>query len=128
MDGNEREYLNSLAEKVIGAAYEVANTLGPGFLEKVYERALLIELRSRGIRAIGQAPLAVFYKGESVGEYFADVLVEDILVVELKCADSFGNDHLAQCLNYLRATNRQLALLFNFQRPKIEWKRIVHNF
>jgi GxxExxY protein len=97
-------------------------------LEKVYERALLTELRSCGIRAVGQAPIEIFYKREPVGEYFADILVEDVLIVELKCADSFCDDHLAQCLNYLRATNRHLALLINFQRPKIEWKRIVHNF
>jgi GxxExxY protein len=128
MNGNEREYLNDLAERVIGAAYEVSNTLGIGYLEKVYERALLIELGYRGIKAVAQAPIEIFYKGEPIGDYFADILIEDSLVVELKCAESFANEHLAQCLNYLRATNHRLALLFNFQRPKVEWKRVVWNF
>src|SRR5262245_635261 len=108
MNANEREYLNDLAERVIGAAYEVSNSLGAGFLEKVYERALLVELRMRGVKAVGQSPIEIYYKGEPVGEYFADILVEDLLVVELKCADSFADEHLAQCLNYLRATNRHL--------------------
>ena len=128
MDANEREYLNKLAEQVVGAAYEVANNLGPGFLEKVYERALLVELRMRGIKAIAQAPIELFYKGEPIGDYFADILVEDVLIVELKCADTFANEHLAQCLNYLKATKRRLALIFNFQKPRVEWKRVVHDF
>lgn len=128
MNANEREFLNSLAEQVVGAAYEVSNTLGAGFLEKVYERALTVECRQRGIRALSQAPIAVTYKGVQVGEYFADILVEDALIVELKCVAVLSNDHLAQCLNYLRATGLHLALLLNFQRPKVEWKRVVLDF
>lgn len=128
MNANEREYLNGLAERVIGAAYEVANTLGTGFLEKVYEKALIIELRHRGISSVGQASIPVFYKGEPAGDYFVDVLVEGTLIVELKCAEAFADEHMAQCLNYLRATNQHLALLINFQQPKIEWKRVVRDF
>jgi GxxExxY protein len=128
MNANERESLNSIAERVTGAAYEVSNTLGAGFLEKVYERALAVECRQRGIRAISQAPIAVFYKGEQVGEYFADILVEGALIVELKCAAALSDEHLAQCLNYLRATALHLALLLNFQRPRVEWKRVVLDF
>lgn len=90
MNANERKYLNDLAERVVGAAYEVANTLGPGFLEKVYERALIVELRVRGIKAVGQTPIEIYYKGEPIGEYFADILVEDSLLVELKCAESLS--------------------------------------
>ena len=105
--------------------FEVSNTLGAGFLEKVYERALLMELGLRGIRATDQASFAVNYKGQSVGEYFADLLVEDELVVELKCVERLGNEHTAQCLNYLRASGRRFCLLVNFQQPKVEWKRIV---
>src|SRR5437773_2317642 len=97
MDANEREYLNELASKVIGAVYEVANELGPGFLEKVYEKALVKELALRGVSAEAQAPVAVSYKGELVGEYFADVLVEGKLIIELKCVECFADEHLAQC-------------------------------
>ncbi len=119
---------DSLSEKVLGAVFEVSNTLGAGFLEKVYQRALLRELSLRGIRAIAEASLSVIYKGHSVGEYFADLLVEDVLVVELKCAERLSNEHTAQCLNYLRASGRTVCLLVNFQRPKVEWKRIVVGF
>jgi len=128
MNADERGFFDSLTERVLGAVFEVSNTLGPGFLEKVYERALLTELALRGIRATAQASLAVTYKGHCVGEYFADILVEDVLVVELKCAERLANEHTAQCLNYLRASGRTLCLLINFQKPKVEWKRIVHRF
>jgi GxxExxY protein len=116
---------HGLTEKVLSAVFEVSNTLGAGFLEKVYERALLIELNIRGIRAVSQASFPVNYKGRSVGEYFADILVEDELVIELKCVDHLANEHLAQCINYLRASGKALCLLINFQKPKVEWKRII---
>src|ERR1035438_3147726 len=120
--------LNALSEAVLGAVFEVANTLGVGFLEKVYQRALLRELRLRGLRAEVEVSLTVFYKGQGVGEYFADLLVEDSLVVELKCAERLANEHTAQCLNYLKASGRTRCLLVNFQKPKVEWKRIVLGF
>ena len=113
---------------MIGAILEVSNTLGAGFLEKVYERALLRELGLRGIRATAQASFTVTYKGHYVGEYFADILVEDVLVLELKCVERLANEHTAQCLNYLRASGRTLCLLVNFRKPKVEWKRIVYGF
>jgi GxxExxY protein len=127
MNTDERGF-ELLTERVLGAVFEVSNTLGAGFLEKVYERALLRELGLRGIRATSQASFPVSYKGQYVGEYFADILVEDLLVVELKCADRLGNEHVAQCLNYLRASGRTLCLLINFQKPKVEWKRVVYGF
>lgn len=110
------------------AVFEVSNTLGAGFLEKIYERALLKELALRGIRATAQASFPVTYKGHHLGEYFADILIEDVLVVELKCVERLANEHTAQCLNYLRASGRTVCLLVNFQKPKVEWKRIVHGF
>ena len=119
---------DSLTEHVLGAIFEVSNTLGAGFLEKVYERGLLRELALRDIRAKGQASFAVTYKGHYVGEYFADILVEDVLVIELKCVERLAPEHTAQCLNYLRASGRTLCLLVNFQKPKVEWKRVVHGF
>ncbi len=124
MNANERE---SVVERLIGAAYEVSNVLGAGFLEKVYERALLRELASVGLRAEAQVRFPVMYKGVCVGEYLSDIIVENEIVVELKCVESFTNEHLAQCINYLKATNLKLALLVNFQKPKVEWKRIVYN-
>jgi GxxExxY protein len=126
MNANERESLNKLLENVVGAAYEVANVLGCGFLEKVYERALVRELASRGVSVRSQAKFSVTYKGEQVGEYAADLIVEDRLVVELKCAECLSNEHIAQCLNYLRASGLSLAPLINFQRSKVEWKRIAY--
>ena len=119
---------DSLTERVLAAVFEVANALGAGFLEKVYERALLRELGLRGIRVAAQASFAVTYKGHYVGEYFADILVVDVLVIELKCVERLSNEHTAQCLNYLRASGRTLCLLVNFQKPKVEWKRIVLGF
>jgi GxxExxY protein len=128
MNADECGFFDSLTEQVLAAVFEVSNTLGAGFLEKVYERALVRELGLRGIGAIAQSSLAVKYKGHYIGEYFADILVEDVLVVELKCADRLTNEHTAQCLNYLRASGRTVCLLVNFQRPKVEWRRIVYRF
>ena len=124
---NADRRVDSLTEKVLSAVFEVSNTLGAGFLEKVYQRALLRELGLRGIRATAEASFAVTYKGHSVGEYFADLLVEDALV-ELKCAAHLADEHTAQCLNYLRASGRRVCLLVNLQKPKVEWKRIVLGF
>ena len=115
MNTDERGCFDSLTERVLGAVFEVSNTL-------------LRELGLRGIRATAQASFAVTYKGHYVGEYFADILVEDVLVIELKCVERLANEHTAQCLNYLRASGRTLCLLVNFQKPKVEWKRIVHGF
>jgi GxxExxY protein len=128
MNTDERGFNDPLTERVLGAVFEVSNTLGVGFLEKVYERALLREFALRGIQATAQASIPVKYKGYCVGEYFADLLVEDSLVVELKCVDHFANEHTAQCLNYLRASGRSVCLLVNFQKPKVEWRRIVSGF
>jgi GxxExxY protein len=127
MNTDEHRYFDALTERVLGAVFEVSNTLGAGLLEKVYKRALLTEFRIRGIRAVAEASLSVTYKGQRVGEYFADLLVEDVLVVELKCAEQLASQHRAQCLNYLRASGLRLCLLVNFQKPKVEWKRIIND-
>jgi GxxExxY protein len=97
MDTNEHESerADDVIESVIGAAYEVSNVLGAGFLEKVYERALSRELALRGLKVEPQVPYAVLYKGQSVGEYVADLLVEDCVLVELKCVDRFAGEHMA---------------------------------
>jgi GxxExxY protein len=128
MNTDERGFNDPLTERVLGAVFEVSNTLGSGFLEKVYERALLREFALRDIRAQPQESIAVMYKGYCVGEYFPDLLIEESLIVELKCVERFSNEHVAQCLNYLRASGRTVCLLVDFQKPKVEWRRIVNGF
>jgi GxxExxY protein len=114
-----------LSERVIGACMEVSNTLGAGFLESVYHRALIQELSSSGIQARSQCALQVLYKGAPVGDFIADLIVEDRLVLELKALPSLTSTHEAQLLNYLRCTGLRVGLLVNFGTPKIHWKRLV---
>ena len=110
-------------EKIIGAFYKVYNTLGYGFLEKVYENALCIELKRRGLNVTNQCPIKVLYENETVGEYFADLLVEGEIIVEIKAAKRLTPEHSAQLLNYLKATDKEVGLLLNFgTRPEIQRK------
>jgi len=120
--------LDALTQKIIGCAFEVSNTLGCGFLEKVYERALVQELKIAGLNVKAQYPISVYYKGTVVGNFFADILVENIILVELKALNSLDNTHQAQCLNYLKASNLNLCLLINFGKPKVEIKRMIRNY
>jgi GxxExxY protein len=124
----DRESLDALSERVIGAFFEVSSALGAGFLEKVYERALLQELALMGIGVKSQVPFSVFYKGLCVGQYLADLVVEGSLLVELKCVERLAGEHSAQCTNYLRASGIGVCLLVNFQQPRVEWRRIVAGF
>jgi len=117
------EELNVMTERIIGCAFKVANTLGAGFLEKVYENALVHELRKNGIKAAPQQPINVYYDGVLVGDYFADILVEDSVLLELKATADHHNVFTAQCLNYLKATGKTICLLLNFGKPRIEIKR-----
>ncbi len=125
INANE-DRLNELSEKIIGSAFEVSNILGAGFLEKVYENALNVELNLRGLKTFQQAPLKVYYKSELVGDYIADIMVEDEILVEIKAVKDFDDIHMAQCLNYLRITGLKLCLLINFSKTRIEIKRIVN--
>lgn len=117
--------LNELSGAVIGCAFTVLNTLGAGFLEKVYENALTHELRKAGLVAAQQHGVKVWYDGAIVGEYFVDLLVENALLVELKTVKALDEMHRAQCLNYLKATGLRLCLLLNFSRPRLEISRVV---
>jgi GxxExxY protein len=117
--------INEITYEIRGALFEVNKVLGPGFLEKVYEKALLIELHNRDLKAESQVPVKVLYKDKPVGEYFADVLVEEKVIVELKTVESLDKNHEAQLLNYLKATGIQIGLLVNFKSPKVEIKRMV---
>ena len=120
--------MNQLTEKVIRCAFKVSNTLGCGFLEKVYENALAHELGKAGIQVGQQHEIPVHYDGVVVGEYTADLLVQDVLLVELKAVKELDDIHLAQCLNYLRATGLRLCLLMNFGKPRLEVRRVVNNY
>ena len=122
------EELNQITERVIGCAYTVSNGLGAGFLEKVYENALAHELRKNGLDVIQQHPIQVLYDGVVVGDFVADLLVEHEVLVELKAVKAFDDVHLAQCLNYLKATGRSLCLLLNFGTPRVQVKRVVRDF
>jgi len=113
-----------LTSKIINCFYTVYNTLGFGFLEKVYENALMIELRKNGIKAEKQKPIKVYYTEELIGEYFADIFVEDTVIVELKAAEFLIEEHELQLINYLKATDKEIGLLLNFGK-KPEFKRKI---
>ena len=120
----DRDRINQISERIIGCAFAVSNGLGSGFLEKVYENALAHELRKAGLLVMQQHAIVAKYDGVVVGEYVADLLVESIVLVELKHARGIDNVHLAQCLNYLTVTGLRLCLLLNFGKPRIDVRRI----
>lgn len=115
-----------LTGDIIKAFYEVYNELQYGFLEKVYENAMVIELRLRGFKVIPQKKTEVYYKMNNVGEYYTDLLVNDLVIIELKAAESLVPEHESQLVNYLRATNIEVGLLMNFGK-KPEFKRKVYD-
>lgn len=115
-----------LSYKIIGCAMEVHKKLGFGFLEKVYENALMVLFRKENIEAKQQFPINVYFDGEKVGEYFADILVEDKIIIELKTIENIADIHRAQTINYLKGTGKQLGLLINFGVKKLEYERFVN--
>ena len=114
----------TLTAAIISIFYKVYNTLGYGFLEKVYENAMMYEFKKAGISAVSQSPIAVMYEDEIMGEYFADILVADKVIIEIKAARNLAAEHKAQLLNYLKATDKEVGLLLNFG-PKPEISRKV---
>jgi len=125
VDKNRTMNINDITYAINGAVFEVNKVLGAGFLEKVYERALLMELRERGLTAESQVPIKVAYKEKIVGEYIADIVVEEKVIVEVKAGENFERVHEAQLLNYLKATGVKVGLLVNFLHPKADIKRMV---
>lgn len=119
---------NEITETIIGCAYSVANELGLGFLEKVYERAMMIAISEKKLKVENQVPVSVFYHGNNVGDYFADLLVEDKIIIELKSVQELMPIHKTQLLNYLKATNKRIGLLINFGPAKVDVKRIINGF
>jgi len=119
------EEVNKITEKIIGCAYAVSNSLGIGFVEKVYENAMVVALEKAGLTVEQQFPIKVSFDGVIVGEFWADLFVEGRVLVELKAVSMLMDDHTAQALNYLRATGADVCLLLNFAKPKIEIKRLL---
>ena len=124
MDTDEHRW-NLLTETIIGCAFRVSNNLGCGFLEKVYENALVIELRRAGLHIAQQQLMKVLYDEVVVGTYLADVVVEDSVLVEIKAVKLLDEIHSAQCLNYLKAKGLSLCLLINFGRQRVDIKRLI---
>lgn len=118
----------SLTDKIINCFYEVYNVLGYGFLERVYETSLFNELTSRGIDCERQKKIEVYYKGDTVGDYYADIIVEEKVILELKASESICEEHEFQLINYLKATNIEVGLLLNFgKKPEIRRKVFANN-
>jgi GxxExxY protein len=121
----ERQRVDALTERIIGCAYTVSNVLGCGFLEKVYENALAHELRRANVSVRQQCPVTIYYDDIVAGEYIADMIVDDAVMIELKAVKELNDVNVAQCLNYLRGTGMHVCLLLNFGRPRVEVRRIV---
>ncbi|QWV95938.1 GxxExxY protein [Geomonas nitrogeniifigens] len=113
-----------LTGKILAACFDVSNELGNGFLESVYEKSLLIALEEAGLQAQAQVPLQVFYRKKNVGDFYADVVVEGTVLLELKAVKALAPEHVAQVLNYLKATGIGVGLLINFGSPKLEYRRL----
>lgn len=115
-----------ITREIIGACFEVMNELGTGFLESVYRKSLAIALRQRGLNVQQEAPLKVNFRGEEVGHYIADILVNDAVIVETKVADAIANEFLAQVINYLKASDKQVGIVANFGKPTVQHRTLVH--
>jgi len=116
-----------ITKSVIGCAFEVINELGAGFLESVYEHAMFVALEQKGLSTQAQHPIEVMFRGKCVGDFFADLLVEEKVIVELKAVKAIGPEHQAQIINYLNATGIEVGLLINFGNPKLEYKRFTRS-
>ena len=122
----ERKLIHTdLSEEIIGAAMEVLNELKPGLDEKLYENALVIELRDRGRKVEQQKRFPVRYRGHLIGTLVPDIIVDELVVVDPKVVSAFNENHMAQMIGYLAKTKLDLALLLNFKHARLEWKRIV---
>jgi GxxExxY protein len=123
---SELQY-GEITEKIIGCAFEVINELGAGFLESVYEKAFSIALQDKGLRVKCQHPIHVRFRQRIVGEFYADLFVDEKVIIELKVAKAIAPEHQAQTINYLKATGIEVGLLINFGNPKLEYKRFTRH-
>ena len=122
----DKAYYDALVDSIVSCAYKVSRILGCGFLEKVYENALNIELTASGLNIETQKLVKVQYEGQVIGDYYADMIVEDEIVVELKAVKAIENIHFAQCQNYLKATGKKLGLVINFGEEKVKIRRVAN--
>ncbi len=114
-----------ITEKILAASFEVMKELGVGFLETVYEKALIIALKQKNLSVKAQHPINVYFGNECVGDYYADIIVEDKVIIELKTVSKIAPEHKAQVINYLKASGIEVGLLINFGNPKLEYKRFT---
>ena len=121
----DSERIDKITETIIGCAFEVINELGTGFVESVYHNALCMTLKKKGLNVLAEHPINVYFRGERVGEFFADLFVEGCVIVELKAVKALAPEHQAQLINYLKATGIEVGLLINFGNPKLEFKRMM---
>ena len=125
---NKKELPHSdISESIIGCCFEVMKELGPGFLERVYKNALLMAMRQKGLLVEVERPYDVIFRGKIIGRYLADLVVNDTVIVELKCCESLISEHQAQLFNYLKTSGLPIGLLVNFRRRKLDWKRLQSN-
>lgn len=117
-----------LTSKILQACFEVSNELGIGFIESVYEKALLVALKQKGLKAESQVSINVKFRQVIIGEFYADILVEDKILLELKAVNSFVNEHKVQIINYLKASSLEVGFLVNFGNPKLEYRRFNNQF
>ncbi|MGI8640201.1 MAG: GxxExxY protein [Pyrinomonadaceae bacterium] len=117
-----------LTGKILEGCFEVSKELGIGFIESVYEKALVVALEQKGLKVKRQVPLNVHFRSVVVGEFFVDVLVENKVLIELKAVKSFAGEHFAQTINYLKATGIEVGLIVNFGNPKLEYRRFNNRF
>ena len=119
---------SEITETIIGCAYSVANELGFGFLEKVYEHSMMIAISEKNLKVENQVPISVYYHEKNVGDYYVDLLVDDKIIIELKSVKELSSIHKAQLLNYLKATKKRIGLLINFGSSKVEVKRVINGY
>lgn len=117
-----------ITKKILEACFEVSNELGVGYLESVYEKSLIIALKQKDLKAENQVPLLVRFRGEIVGEFFVDILVEKKVLIELKVSSGLSKENYVQTINYLKATGIEVGLIVNFGTPKIEYRRFINKF
>ena len=122
---NQKELPHSdLSEKIIGCCFDVMRELGPGFLENVYKNALFIAMKEMGLNVSVEQPFEILFRNRKIGKYIADLIVENLIIVELKCCKALASEHQAQLINYLKASQKPVGLLINFGNQKLEYERI----
>ena len=127
-DKKEKQLPHSdLTGSILNCCFEVMNELGPGFLERVYKNALLMAMKEKGLQVEAERPYNVIFRGKIIGRYIADLVVNDTVIVELKCCENLISEHQAQLFNYLKVSGLPVGLLVNFRRRKLDWKRLQSN-